>query len=78
MPAFPGMGYPLVPGYESAGEVVEADAATGFRPGDTVFVPGASCYAEVRGLFGGAARHIHTRRRAAVAGRFGSRGRRRR
>ena len=24
MPPFPGMGYPLVPGYESVGEVVEA------------------------------------------------------
>jgi 3-hydroxyethyl bacteriochlorophyllide a dehydrogenase len=24
MPPFPGMGYPLVPGYEAAGEVVEA------------------------------------------------------
>ena len=37
MPPFPGMGFPLVPGYEAAGEVVEAGAATGFRPGDTVF-----------------------------------------
>ncbi len=61
MPAFPGMGYPLVPGYESAGEVVEAAPESGFRAGEAVFVPGASCYAEVRGLFGGAARHIHTR-----------------
>jgi bacteriochlorophyllide a dehydrogenase len=35
MPPFPGMGYPLVPGYEAAGEVVEAGADTGFarRPG---------------------------------------------
>ncbi|MDP5358811.1 MAG: chlorophyll synthesis pathway protein BchC, partial [Paracoccaceae bacterium] len=24
MPPFPGMGYPLIPGYEAAGEVVEA------------------------------------------------------
>jgi 3-hydroxyethyl bacteriochlorophyllide a dehydrogenase len=60
MPAFPGMGYPLVPGYESAGEVVEAAPATGFRPGDRVFVPGASCYSGLRGLFGGAARVVHT------------------
>jgi Zn-dependent alcohol dehydrogenases len=30
MPPFPGMGYPLVPGYEAAGEVVEADPATGY------------------------------------------------
>lgn len=56
MPPFPGMGYPLVPGYESAGEVIEAGAETGFRPGDHVFVPGANCYGDgIRGLFGGAA-----------------------
>ena len=61
MPPFPGMGYPLVPGYESAGEVVEAGAATGYRPGERVFVPGANCYGEVRGLFGGAARRLVTR-----------------
>jgi 3-hydroxyethyl bacteriochlorophyllide a dehydrogenase len=61
MPPFPGMGYPLVPGYESAGEVVEAQPATGFRPGDRVFVPGANCYGEVRGLFGGAARRLVTK-----------------
>ena len=58
MPPFPGMGYPLIPGYEAAGEVIEADPETGFRPGDYVFVPGANCYGEVRGLFGGAARML--------------------
>ncbi|MEL6204379.1 MAG: chlorophyll synthesis pathway protein BchC [Pseudomonadota bacterium] len=61
MPPFPGMGYPLVPGYESAGEVVEADPDTGFRPGDHVFVPGANCYGEVRGLFGGASARLVTK-----------------
>ncbi len=54
MPAFPGMGYPLVPGYESVGVVSEAGDASGHRVGDHVFVPGARCYGEVRGLFGGA------------------------
>ncbi|MDK2774825.1 MAG: chlorophyll synthesis pathway protein BchC [Tabrizicola sp.] len=55
MPPFPGMGYPLVPGYESFGEVVETRGETGFVPGDHVFVPGANCFeAGVRGLFGGA------------------------
>lgn len=58
MPVFPGMGYPLVPGYESVGEVVEAGADSGFAPGQTVFVPGANCYGAVRGLFGGAARRL--------------------
>lgn len=54
MPPFPGMGYPLVPGYESAGEVVEAGPATNFKVGDRVFVPGANCFADAFGLFGGA------------------------
>lgn len=61
MPAFPGSGYPLVPGYESFGEVVEAAADTGFRPGDMVFVPGANCYdGGVKGLFGGASSRLVT------------------
>jgi 3-hydroxyethyl bacteriochlorophyllide a dehydrogenase len=58
MPAFPGMGYPLVPGYESVGEIVEAGAESGVRVGRTVFVPGARCFGPVRGLFGGAASHL--------------------
>ncbi len=60
MPPFPGMGYPLVPGYESAGEVVEAGADTGFKVGERVFVPGANCYGEVKGLFGGATGRLVT------------------
>ena len=55
MPPFPGMGYPLVPGYEAAGEVVEATRGRGFAPGDRVFVPGANCFDGAAGLFGGAA-----------------------
>jgi 3-hydroxyethyl bacteriochlorophyllide a dehydrogenase len=58
MPAFPGMGYPLVPGYESVGRVIEAGDESGHRVGDWVFVPGARCYGEVRGLFGGAASKV--------------------
>lgn len=61
MPPFPGMGYPLVPGYEAMGEVVEAPANTNLRSGDLVFVPGASCFGEVRGLFGASARRIAAR-----------------
>lgn len=67
MPSFPGMGYPLVPGYESTGEVVEAGALAGIRPGTRVFVPGADCYRdEVRGLFGGAARRVVTQAKRVV------------
>ena len=60
MPPFPGMGYPLVPGYEAVGEVMEAAPSTGFRPGDFVFAPGASCYEEAKGLFGGSAKRLVT------------------
>jgi 3-hydroxyethyl bacteriochlorophyllide a dehydrogenase len=58
MPSFPGMGYPLVPGYESVGRVVEAGSATELRPGQRVFVPGAKCFGEVRGLFGASASRL--------------------
>lgn len=58
MPPFPGMGYPLVPGYESVGTVIETAAGSGLRVGQTVFVPGARCFGEVNGLFGGAASHL--------------------
>jgi 3-hydroxyethyl bacteriochlorophyllide a dehydrogenase len=67
MPPFPGMGYPLVPGYETFGEVVEAGPDSGHRVGATVFVPGAACYGTVRGLFGGAASTIVTAGSRAVA-----------
>ncbi len=55
MPQFPGLGYPLVPGYESVGRIVEVGASSGRSVGERVFVPGARCFGEVRGLFGGAA-----------------------
>jgi bacteriochlorophyllide a dehydrogenase len=58
MPSFPGMGYPLVPGYESVGRVVEAGPASGLHPGQRVFVPGAKCFGEVRGLFGASASRL--------------------
>ncbi|MBC7740467.1 MAG: chlorophyll synthesis pathway protein BchC [Candidatus Saccharibacteria bacterium] len=65
MPPFPGMGYPLVPGYEAAGEVVEAGPESGLTVGDHVFVPGASCFeanenGPVRGLFGAASQLLVT------------------
>ena len=60
MPPFPGMGYPLVPGYEAAGEVVDAAPGTGYKPGDRVFVPGANCFDGAHGLFGGAASRLVT------------------
>ena len=57
MPPFPGMGYPLVPGYEAVGRV--RSNALGFRKGQRVFVPGAAgCFGKVRSLFGAAAAHL--------------------
>jgi bacteriochlorophyllide a dehydrogenase len=58
MPEFPGMGYPLVPGYESVGRVVDAGADARGRIGEWVFVPGANCYQGARGLFGGSASRV--------------------
>jgi bacteriochlorophyllide a dehydrogenase len=55
MPPFPGMGYPLVPGYESVGRIVDAGPEAKERIGERVFVPGANCFCDARGLFGGAA-----------------------
>ena len=58
MPTFPGMGYPLVPGYEAVGEVVDARGSNKLDVGDFVFVPGANCYKDVKGLFGASARQL--------------------
>jgi 3-hydroxyethyl bacteriochlorophyllide a dehydrogenase len=58
MPPFPGMGYPLVPGYESVGRIVQAGPHAGRQVGEQVFVPGANCFGAVRGLFGGAASRL--------------------
>ena len=55
MPPFPGLGYPLVPGYESVGTITHAGPLSNRAVGDEVFVAGARCFGETRGLFGGAA-----------------------
>jgi 3-hydroxyethyl bacteriochlorophyllide a dehydrogenase len=60
MPPFPGMGYPLVPGYESVGRVSAAGKTSGVDVGQFVYVPGANCYGDIRGLFGGAAKRLVT------------------
>lgn len=76
MPPFPGLGYPLVPGYESVGSVAWAGPASGHRVGDNVFVPGANCFGAVRGLFGGAASRLIVpgRRAQPVADHLGEQG----
>ena len=54
MPPFPGLGYPLVPGYETVGTVVRVGAAADVALGSTVFVPGSYSFQGVRNIFGGA------------------------
>lgn len=58
MPDFPGMGYPLVPGYELVGRIVHAGVNAQVSVGDRVFVPGSNCFVSVRALFGGASRRL--------------------
>ena len=57
MPPFPGLSYPLVPGYEAVGRVVHAEGAPNWT-GAHVFVPGASCYENAAGLFGASASRL--------------------
>ena len=58
MPMFPGMGYPLVPGYESVGRIAAVGASSTHKVGTRVFVPGSRGFKDVRGLFGGAAKKL--------------------
>jgi bacteriochlorophyllide a dehydrogenase len=58
MPPFPGMGYPLVPGYESVGRVADAGSGCRAEIGKRVFVPGAHCFNGVRSLFGATAARL--------------------
>jgi bacteriochlorophyllide a dehydrogenase len=64
MPPFPGLGYPLVPGYETVGTVVRAAEGVALAVGSTVFVPGSYSFVGVRNIFGGAGARLrvpHTR-----------------
>ena len=67
MPAFPGMGYPLVPGYESVGRVVGKGCDVDLQLGARVFVPGAQCFAGVHNLFGGSASRLVVQQSRTVA-----------
>ncbi len=55
MPPFPGLGYPLVPGYEGVGEIIEAGPQSGREAGQLVYIAGSRGFTEARGLFGGQA-----------------------
>ena len=58
MPPFPGLGYPLVPGYESVGRIVAAGPDSARQLGERVFVPGSQSFRYARGLFGATASHL--------------------
>ena len=58
MPPFPGLRYPLVPGYESVGRVLLSGPEADIQPGTRVFVPGSRGFEDVQGLFGGAAKRL--------------------
>ncbi len=55
MPDFPGMGYPLVPGYEAVGTVASVGSACNREVGEFVFVGGSHSFPAVHNLFGSAA-----------------------
>jgi 3-hydroxyethyl bacteriochlorophyllide a dehydrogenase len=57
MPPFPGLAYPLVPGYETVGRVVrrgDAVPAESAAVGSHVFIPGSYSFQGVGNIFGGA------------------------
>lgn len=58
MPPFPGLSYPLVPGYETVGRISRAGQDSGRSVGERVFVPGSRCFMGAAGLFGGASRRL--------------------
>jgi 3-hydroxyethyl bacteriochlorophyllide a dehydrogenase len=58
MPAFPGLGYPLVPGDETVARVIRTGPQCQLTVGQRVFVPGSSCFQDVKSLFGGAASRL--------------------
>ncbi|OSZ75118.1 chlorophyll synthesis pathway protein BchC [Hydrogenophaga sp. IBVHS1] len=66
MPPFPGMGYPLVPGYETVGRVVRTQGECGLAVGDHVFVPGSYSFEGVHNLFGGAGSRLVVQASRAV------------
>jgi len=54
MPPFPGLSYPLVPGYETVGVIADVGIeVSGLLEGDLVFIPGSYAFQGVQNLFGG-------------------------
>jgi bacteriochlorophyllide a dehydrogenase len=72
MPPFPGLGYPLVPGYETVGIVSKASEGSSVQVGDHVFVPGSYTFQGVRNIFGGAGSRLGGAARTRRQGRPGT------
>ena len=59
MPPFPGLSYPLVPGYETVGTIAKMGAeVTGWAVGDSVFLPGSYAFHGVQNIFGGSGERL--------------------
>ena len=58
MPPFPGLGYPLVPGYETVGLVTKVGDSDSVAVGDLVFVPGSYTFEGVKNIFDGAGERL--------------------
>jgi len=67
MPPFPGMGYPLVPGYEAVGKIKAAGKNASQQVGQMVFIPGARCFKGVSSLFGASASNLIVASDRAIA-----------
>jgi 3-hydroxyethyl bacteriochlorophyllide a dehydrogenase len=67
MPAFPGLSYPLVPGYETVGTIVNMGAeVSGLEKGDQVFLPGSYAFQGVQNIFGGSGARLIAKHDRAV------------
>ena len=67
MPPFPGLSYPLVPGYETVGTIVNMGAeVSGLQRGDQVFLPGSYAFQGVQNIFGGSGERLVVKHDRAV------------
>jgi len=67
MPPFPGLSYPLVPGYETVGTVAHmGPEVTGLSVGDWVFLPGSYAFQGVQNIFGGSGSRLVVPQERAV------------
>lgn len=68
LPPIPHLRYPLVPGYEAVGVVIEVGSdVTDVHVGDEVFVGGSMCFTDVAAAFGGQASRLIKKAAQVVA-----------